>query len=128
MLQNPSRVIKPQVYNSKLLLEHYFFVNFKNHFFYFKLKVISLSKSSRYQPLKDVSSGGIIILRDTQSDQPETLVETVKGNFEFCWFYFNLFKLYKFKTFVFFKIAGGPVKEEEESEPEPPEPFEWIGD
>jgi len=39
-----------------------------------------LSKTCRYQPLKDVSNGGIIILRDTQSDQPETLVETVKGN------------------------------------------------
>jgi len=78
MLQNPTRVIKPQ------------------------LKVISLAKNCRYQPLKDVSSGGIIILRDTQSDQPETLVETVK--------------------------AGGPVKEEEQAEPEPPEPFEWIED
>ena len=54
------------------------------NFFFFKLKVISLSKSSRYQPLKDVSSGGIIILRDTQSDQPETLVETVKGTFLLC--------------------------------------------
>lgn len=78
VLQNPTRVIKPQ------------------------LKVISLQKASRYQPLKDVSCGGIIMLRDTQSDQPETLVETVK--------------------------AGGPVKEEESSEPEPPEPFEWIED
>jgi len=65
MLQNPTRVIKPQ------------------------LKVISLAKNCRYQPLKDASSGGIIILRDTQSDQPETLVETVK--------------------------AGGPVKEEEQA-------------
>lgn len=77
-LQNPTRVIKPQ------------------------LKVISLQKNSRYQPLKDVACGGIIMLRDTQADQPETLVETVK--------------------------AGGPVKEEESSEPEPPEPFEWIED
>lgn len=76
LLQNPTRVIKPQ------------------------LKVISQPKNSRYQPLKDVSCGGIIILKDTQSDQPETIVETVK--------------------------AGGPVKEEEASEPEPPEPFEWI--
>jgi len=78
MLQNPTRVIKPQ------------------------LKVISLAKTCRYQPLKEVSSGGIIILRDTQSDQPETFVELVK--------------------------AGGPVKEEEQAEPEPPEPFEWIED
>lgn len=78
LLQNPTRVIKPQ------------------------LKVISQQKNSRYQPLKDVSCGGIIMLRDTQSDQPEAIVETVK--------------------------AGGPVKEEETSEPEPPEPFEWIED
>lgn len=78
LLQNPTRVIKPQ------------------------LKVISQPKGSRYQPLKDVACGGIIMLRDTQSDQPETIVETVK--------------------------AGGPVKEEETSEPEPPEPFEWIED
>ncbi|RNA28469.1 26S proteasome non-ATPase regulatory subunit 1 [Brachionus plicatilis] len=77
ILQNPARVIKPQ------------------------LRVISL-KNSRYQPLKEVSSGGFIILRDTQSNQPENLVELVK--------------------------AGGPVKEEEQSEPEPPEPFEWIED
>lgn len=79
VLHNPTRVIKPQ------------------------LKVISLQKNARYVPLKDVACGGIIMLRDTQSDQPETLVETVK--------------------------AGGPqVKEEDSSEPEPPEPFEWIED
>jgi hypothetical protein len=24
--------------------------------------------------------------------------------------------------------AGGPVKEEEKTEPEPPEPFEWVED
>jgi len=79
ILHNPTRVIKPQ------------------------LKVISLQKNARYVPLKDVGSGGIIMLRDTQADQPETLVETVK--------------------------AGGPqVKEEDSSEPEPPEPFEWIED
>ncbi|CAF0707844.1 unnamed protein product [Brachionus calyciflorus] len=75
LLQNPSRVIKPQ------------------------LKVISL-KSTRYQPLKDVSNGGFIMLRDTQPDQPEVLVELVK--------------------------AGGPVKEDETPEPEAPEPFEWV--
>ena len=68
-----------------------------------KLKAITQSKNARYQTLKDVSYGGIIILRDMQSDQPETIVETVK--------------------------AGGPVKEEETStEPEAPEPFEWTED
>jgi len=61
--------------------------------------VISLTKTSRYQPLKEVSNGGIIVMRDTQSDQPEVMVETVK--------------------------AGGPVKEEDKTEPAPPEPFEW---
>jgi len=78
IIQNPTRVIKPQ------------------------LKVISQAKNARYQPLKDLSCGGIIMLKDTQSDQPEVIVETVK--------------------------AGGPVKEEEQAEPEPPEPFEWIED
>ena len=69
---------------------------------FFKLKVISLPKNSRYVPLKDVSAGGIIMLKDTQSELPEVIVETVK--------------------------AHGPVKEEEEAEPEPPEPFEWTED
>jgi 26S proteasome regulatory subunit N2 len=69
------------------------------YFFIFQQRVLSLTKNSRYQPLKEVSSGGLIMLRDLQSDQPEIIVETVK--------------------------AGGPVKEEETSEPEPPEPFEW---
>lgn len=78
LIQNPTRVIKPQ------------------------LKVISLPKNARYVPLKDVGSGGIIMLKDTQSDLPEVIVETVK--------------------------AHGPVKEEEEAEPEPPEPFEWTED
>jgi 26S proteasome regulatory subunit N2 len=55
MIQNPTRVIKPQ------------------------LKVISLPKNSRYVPLKEINSGGIIMLRDTQSDLPEVIVETVKG-------------------------------------------------
>ena len=64
--------------------------------------MISLNKSCRYQPLKEVSAGGLIMLRDNQSDVPETLVETVK--------------------------AGGPAKVEEENEPEPPEPFEWTED
>jgi hypothetical protein len=47
------------------------------------LKVISLPKSCRYEPLKEISSGGIIVMRDTQSDQPELIVETVKGDFDY---------------------------------------------
>ena len=38
-----------------------------------------MHKNTRYQSLKDISNGGIILLRDTQSDQPENLVETIKG-------------------------------------------------
>ena len=55
--------------------------------------MISLQKNARYVPLKDVASGGIIMLRDTQSEQPETLVETVKGLY--CTFYGLL--VYKLK-------------------------------
>ena len=75
-----------------------------------------MAKSARYQPLKEIVAGGIIVMKDTQSDQPENIVETVKGKTK---------KL----TFVIycclFFVAGGPVKEEEQQEPEPPEPFEW---
>ena len=44
---------------------------------------IILAKNFRCQSLKDVSSSGIIILRVTQSDQPETLVEAVKDIISF---------------------------------------------
>ena len=37
-------------------------------------------------------------------------------------------RLYLFKINHVFLKAGGPVKEEEQAEPEPPEPFEWIED
>lgn len=75
MLSNPARVVKPQ------------------------LKVISMPENSRYKPLKDLSIGGIVIVRDTRKDEPEELIQPV--------------------------AAGGP-KVEEEKEPDPPEPFEYI--
>lgn len=80
LIHNPCRAMKPQ------------------------LKVIQMQKSSRYQVVKDLSYGGIILVKDTQSDQPENLVETIKAH-------------------------GVPVKqsqEDEKNEPEPPEPFEWT--
>ncbi|KAK9888418.1 hypothetical protein WA026_000666 [Henosepilachna vigintioctopunctata] len=63
-----------------------------------QLKVMSLNDGSQYVPLKDVSIGGIIMVRSLKPDEEE-LVEPV--------------------------IAFGP-KGEDEKEPEPPEPFEWL--
>ena len=66
-----------------------------------QLKVISMGESSagRYTPIKELTLGGIILLKDSKSGDAEELVEPVQ--------------------------AGGP-KVEEEKEPEPPEPFEYI--
>ncbi|XP_026577459.1 26S proteasome non-ATPase regulatory subunit 1 [Pseudonaja textilis] len=66
-----------------------------------QLKVLTMPESCRYQPFKTLSIGGIIVLRDTSEDTEE-LVEPV--------------------------AAHGPKIEEEEQEPEPPEPFEYIDD
>lgn len=77
LLSNPARVIRPQ------------------------LKVIQMPESSRYKSIKDLSIGGIVLMRDLNDKEPEKLVEPV--------------------------IAGGP-KVEEEKEADPPEPFEYIED
>jgi hypothetical protein len=64
------------------------------------------------------------MLRDTQSDLPEILVETVKG---LLIFFYSIFQFAQSLKLYFFSnlTAGGPVKEEESPEPEPPEAFEW---
>ncbi|KAL3847530.1 hypothetical protein ACJMK2_018435, partial [Sinanodonta woodiana] len=77
MLANPARVMRSQ------------------------LKVLAMPEGSRYVPMKDISNGGLIMLRDVKPDEKEEIVEPV--------------------------VAGGP-KIEEEEEPEPPEPFEWTED
>ncbi|XP_054156601.1 26S proteasome non-ATPase regulatory subunit 1-like [Oppia nitens] len=77
MLENPARVVRQQ------------------------LKVVSVADGCRYQPIKELSIGGIIMLKDTDRKEPEILVEPV--------------------------AAGGP-KVEDDTEPEPPEPFEYIED
>ncbi|XP_006819466.1 26S proteasome non-ATPase regulatory subunit 1-like, partial [Saccoglossus kowalevskii] len=77
MLSNPARVMTAQ------------------------LKVITMPEKARYVPLKQVHIGGIIMMKDNKSDEPEDLIQPVP--------------------------AGGP-KIEEEDEPEPPEPFEYIED
>ena len=75
MLANPARVMRAQ------------------------LKVLTSPQDSKYSPLKDISHGGLIMLRNNKPQEKEEIVETV--------------------------AAGGPKMEEEE-EPEPPEPFEWV--
>jgi 26S proteasome regulatory subunit N2 len=77
MITNPARVMKAQ------------------------LRVMSLPPGSRYVPLKDISVGGIIMLKNVRPTETEDIIELV--------------------------AAGGP-KVEEEAEPEPPEPFEYIED
>merc|ERR1719436_2069142 len=77
MLQNPCRALNQQ------------------------LKVISFApEQCRYTPLKPLSTGGIILLRDGKPDDPEDLLEAV--------------------------VAGGPKAETDEAEPEPPQPFEYV--
>jgi 26S proteasome regulatory subunit N2 len=77
MLSNPVRVMKAQ------------------------LKVMSMPTGSRYIPLKDISVGGIIMMKNARPTENEDIIELV--------------------------AAGGP-KGEDEVEPEPPEPFEWNDD
>lgn len=67
-----------------------------------QLKVLSMPEGTKYVPLKDISHGGLILLRNVKPEESEEIVEPV--------------------------VAGGPKVEEEEEEPEPPEPFEWTED
>ncbi|CAH1111422.1 unnamed protein product [Psylliodes chrysocephalus] len=76
ILQNPARTMRQQ------------------------LKVITINDSTQYTAMKDVSIGGIIMVRNLKPGEEE-LVEPV--------------------------AAFGP-KGEDEKEPEPPEPFEWTED
>lgn len=77
MLTNPARVLRQQ------------------------LKVIAMPEHNRYQPIKDIQIGGIILMNDTRPNEPEDLIEPVTAHCS---------------------------KVEEEKEPEPPEPFEYLDD
>lgn len=77
MLSNPPRVLRQQ------------------------LKVISVAEGTPYQPVKDVTIGGIIMMQYT-SQQEQVLVEPV--------------------------AAYGPKSTDDAKEPEAPEPFEYIED
>lgn len=47
--------------------------------FFAQLKVISLLDGSSYQPLKDVTIGGIVMVRHAKPGSDEQLVEPVAG-------------------------------------------------
>lgn len=76
ILQNPARVMKQQ------------------------LKYMSMAEGSQYTPVKELSIGGIVMMKRTQEGD-DALVEPV--------------------------AAFGP-KAEDDKEPEPPEPFEYLDD
>lgn len=75
LLPNPARVLRQQ------------------------LKVVAMPEDTRYQPMKDIQIGGIILMKDTRPSEPEDLIEPVSAHCS---------------------------KVEEEKEPEPPEPFEYL--
>merc|ERR1712080_193459 len=79
MVDNPARVIPPQ------------------------LKRLTLPSTCRYQPLKSVNVGGIILMKDSMENEPEDLIEPLPA-------------------------SATPGTETEEDEPKPPEPFEYIED
>ncbi|XP_062521379.1 26S proteasome non-ATPase regulatory subunit 1-like [Corticium candelabrum] len=79
MLANPARVIPVQ------------------------LRVLSMPSGSRYEPLKLVNVGGVIMLSDKDEEQPQELVESLPD------------PIYT-------------AVDDEGPEPDPPEPFEYIED
>lgn len=79
MIENPARVLPAQ------------------------LKKLSLPTDCRYQPLKSVNIGGIILMKDSKESEPEDLIEPLPAS------------------------ATDSV-EDEGDEPEPPEPFEYTDD
>jgi len=68
-----------------------------------QLKKLSLPNDCRYGPLKPVTVGGVIIMKDGKSNEPEDLIEPLPAS-----------------TTV--------TTEDEGDEPEPPEPFEYTED
>jgi len=62
---------------------------------------MSMPAGSRYVPVKDITVGGIIMLKNARPTEEEEIIELV--------------------------AAGGP-KPDEEAEPDAPEPFEYIED
>eukprot|EP00795_Rhopilema_esculentum_P016346 gene16346-7738_t len=78
MLENPARVMTAQ------------------------RKVVTLPTDCRYSPIKPVSVGGIVLLKDSKSEEPENLIEPLP--------------------------ASMTTDSEDEKEPDPPEPFTYTED
>ncbi|XP_047130799.1 26S proteasome non-ATPase regulatory subunit 1 isoform X1 [Hydra vulgaris] len=66
-----------------------------------QLKKLTMATDCRYQPLKPVSVGGIIIMKDTKSNEAEDLIEPLPA-------------------------FTASTADDENDEPEPPEPFEYT--
>lgn len=66
-----------------------------------QLRVITMPENSRYQTMKDVQIGGIIMMNDRKPSEPQDLIEPVTAHCS---------------------------KVEEEKEPDPPEPFDYLDD
>jgi len=60
---------------------------------------MSMPAGCRYAPLKELSVGGIILLKNARPSDDEEIIELV--------------------------AAGGP-KPDDDAEPDPPEPFDYI--
>jgi len=89
LLQNPARVMRAQ------------------------LRLVSLAPSCRYESLKPVSQGGIVVLRDRRpADGDERLVESVRAHGP--------------TSGAGTDGAGGSSDDGDLPEPEPPEAFEWT--
>jgi len=58
------------------------------------LQVLSMpTDKARYVSIKPVSTGGILILKDTKPGEEEKLVEVVKGNV-YCWLLYFIIIVY----------------------------------
>lgn len=44
-----------------------------------QLKVLTMPENARYTPLKDISNGGIILMKDVKPGEKEEIVEPVAG-------------------------------------------------
>ena len=89
LLQNPARVMRAQ------------------------LRLVSMTPFCRYESLKPISQGGIVILRDRRpTDGDERLVEAVRAHGP--------------TSGAGANGSGGDSDDGDLPEPEPPEPFEWT--
>jgi 26S proteasome regulatory subunit N2 len=74
MLENPARVMRQQV-QKYLSVKLTRYLNFE----FAQLKVLQMAEGCNYIPVKELSIGGIIMVRQAQPNTPEELVEPVAG-------------------------------------------------